>query len=258
LSREIGFLEHVDELRSRLLRIIATIIAITLFSFLFGVRTIELGGRTIPIPFPDPFENIASFVIKRIESDMLPGHVRLIVTSPSQAILAQFQVSIFLGVILGMPVIVHQISAFVLPGLYHHERRSIRQLLVPSAILFVAGAVFVYQWVTPIAIDFLYAYASVLGAETFISVNELIQFVVLFALAGGVSFQLPVVMWVMTKVGIVDSGFWRRNLSYAVVAIVIFGAVITPDHSGITMWLISAPMIVLYLGAYLLIRRQKD
>lgn len=258
LSREMSFLEHIDELRSRLLRIIVTVITITLFAFLFGVRTVQLEGRLIPLPFPDPFQNIASLVIKRIEADMLPQRVRLIVTSPGQAILAQLHVSMFLGVIVAIPVIVHQIAAFLAPGLYHHERRSIQRLLLPSGILFVVGAAFTYLWVVPTAIEFLYAYASALDAETFINVNELIQFVLLFALAGGISFQLPVVMWIVTKAGIVDSGFWRRNLSYAIVAIVIFGAAITPDGSGITMWLISGPMIALYIAAYLLIRRVKE
>ena len=77
----------------------------------------------------------------------------------------------------------------------------------------------------------------------------------LFVIAFGVCFELPVVMWLITKAGVVDPGFWIRNFRYAVVGMVIFGAVITPDGSGITMWLVAAPMIVLYLGGYLVIRR---
>jgi len=182
--------------------------------------------------------------------------VKLIVTSPGQAIIAQLYVSMFLGIILAMPVITHQVAAFVGPGLHHHEARSIRRLLVPSVVLFIAGAVFMYLYVAPIAFQFLYQYGFVLGAETYITVDELISFVLLFALAGGLSFQLPTLMWIVTIAGIVDAGFWRRNFSYAVVAIVIFGAVVTPDGSGITMWLISGPMIVLYVTAYLILRRK--
>ena len=64
-------------------------------------------------------------------------------------------------------------------------------------------------------------------------------------------------MWIVTKAGLVEADFWRKNLRYAAVAIVIFGAVITPDVSGVTMWLISGPMIVLYVAAYLIIRRKR-
>jgi len=256
LSKELTFLEHIDELRARLIRIIATVIGIALFTFLFGIQKFEYRGTILYMPYPDPFDNIAGILIRRVQSDMLPEHVKLIVTSPGQAIIAQLHVSIFLGVLLGMPIIVHQIGAFVNPALYPHEKRSMMRLILPSVILFVVGSLFSYIFVTPLAIRFLYIYGVVLGAETFITINDLIAFVLLFVLAGALSFQLPTFMWIVTRSGLVDAGFWFKNLRYAVVAIVIFGALITPDHSGVTMWLIAAPMITLYLAAYLFLRRQ--
>jgi len=255
LSKAMTFLEHVDELRGRLLRIMATVIAITLFVFLFGIEKFQFGNVSVYLPYPNPFDDIAALFIKEVQSGMLPEHVKLIVTSPGQAIVAQLYVSIFLGALLGMPVIVYQIAAFVGPALYRHEAHSVRRILLPSALLFGTGAAFAYVFVTPVAFQFLYEYGVVLGAETFITVDELINFVLLFALAGGLSYQLPIAMWVVTTAELVDAGFWRRNFRYAVVAIVIFGAVLTPDGSGITMWLISAPMIALYAAAYLILRR---
>jgi len=250
------FLEHIDELRSRLLRIMATVMAITIFSFLFGIKKFEFENVSVYLPYPNPFDDIAALLIRKIQADMLPENVKLIVTSPGQAIVAQLYVSLFLGIILAMPVILYQIAVFVGPGLYTHESHAVRRLLVPSAFLFALGAAFTYLFITPIAFQFLYEYGFVLRAETFITVDDLISFVLLFALAGGLSFQLPILMWIVTIAGIVDTGFWRRNFSYAVVAIVIFGAVVTPDGSGITMWLISGPMIALYVAAYLILRRK--
>ena len=256
LPKEMSFLEHVDELRIRLLRIMATVVVISLFAFLFGIERFRYGETMFYLPYPNAFDNIAGLLIKRVQSDMLPEHVKLIVTSPGQAIIAQLYVSIFLGILLGMPVIVHQICGFVNPALYPHERESFLRLIAPSVTLFVIGAVFSYVFVTPVAIKFLYVYGVVLGAETFITVNDLMAFVLLFALAGGLSFQLPLMMWVVTRSGLVDPDFWLKNLRYAIVAIAIFGAVITPDHSGVTMWLIAGPMVALYLAACLLLRRQ--
>ena len=257
LSSHKTFMEHIDELRSRLLKIVATVVSITLFSFLFGFEKFHFGDLSIYLPYPNPFNDIAALLIKKVQSDMLPQHVKLIVTSPGQAIIAQLYVSIFLGVVLGMPMIAYQIAAFVGPGLYPREARSIRRLIAPAILLFFLGAIFTYAFVTPMALEFLYTYGVVLGAETFITVDDLISFVLLFALAGGLSFQLPVAMWIVTAVGLVDADFWRRNLSYAIVGIVIFGAVVTPDGSGITMWLISVPMILLYLAAYLILRGRR-
>jgi sec-independent protein translocase protein TatC len=95
-----------------------------------------------------------------------------------------------------------------------------------------------------------------LGAQTLITVDDLISFVLLFTLAFGLSFQLPIIMVMLTSLGIVDAQFWKKNFSYAVVAIVVFGAFITPDTSGITMWFVAIPMIVLYVIGYLFIRRK--
>jgi sec-independent protein translocase protein TatC len=157
---------------------------------------------------------------------------------------------------MSMPVVIHEIGAFIGPALYPHERKSILRLLLPSAILLTLGSAFTYLLVTPVALQFLYTYGISLGAETFITLNDLMSFVIIFTLAGGISFQLPIAMWLVTTMRAVDAAFWRRNASYAIVAIVIFGAILTPDGSGITMWLVAGPMIVLYSVTYLLLRRE--
>ncbi|MBI4258778.1 MAG: twin-arginine translocase subunit TatC, partial [Thaumarchaeota archaeon] len=110
----------------------------------------------------------------------------------------------------------------------------------------------------PFTIGFLYGYAAPLVDRQFITIDALIGFTLLFLLAFGLSFQIPIIMWATTKAGIVDKRFWRRNFSYAILAIVVFGAAITPDGSGITMWLVAIPLTLLYLGAYLFIRRLKE
>ncbi len=257
MSKEMGFLDHVDELRRRFLRAIAVVIAVTMFNFLFGIRNFQFEDYSIPLPYPNPLNNIAAQVIKRIQSDMLPDTVKLIVTAPGQALIAQFYVSLFLGVVFAMPIIIYEIAAFVGPGLYPNEKRSIRRIVVPSVILFVAGGAFTYLFITPMAFEFLYAYGFVLSATTFINIDELIQFVLFFSLGGALSFELPVIMWIITEVGVVEPSFWRKNLNYAIVAIVLFGAVVTPDGSGITMWLIALPMMALYIITYLMLRRKR-
>jgi len=256
LSKEIGLLDHIDELRGRLIRILISVVAITLFTFIFSVKGFNYGDLKIYLPYLDPYYNISAQFIEKIKEDMLPSYVQLIVTSPAQAILAQFTTSLFLGIILSMPVIVHQIGKFVNPALYPSERRLILRILVPATVLFFLGCVFSYLFVTPFTLDFLYRYGIALGAQTFITLDDLISFVILFTFAFGLSFQLPIIMVIVTSLGVVDSEFWKKNISYAIVAIVIFGAIITPDGSGITMWFVAIPMIALYLIGYLYIHRK--
>ena len=86
---------------------------------------------------------------------------------------------------------------------------------------------------------------------------DFVSFVLQFLLAFGISFQLPLAMYAMSMSGMTDAKFWRRNLRYAIIAIVIFGAVITPDGSGVTMWFIAGPMIALYLAGMLIVERKE-
>jgi sec-independent protein translocase protein TatC len=86
---------------------------------------------------------------------------------------------------------------------------------------------------------------------------DFVTFVLQFLLAFGVSFQLPIVMYAISVSGIVDSDFWRKNVRYAIVIIVIFGAVVTPDGSGITMWFVSIPMMMLYIAGMIVIERKE-
>lgn len=251
-----GLLDHIDELRARLVRILISIVAIALFTFIFGIKEFNYDNSIIYLPFPDVYNNISAQFIERMKEDLLPHYVQLIVTSPGQAILAQFSTSIFLGVIFSMPVIVHQIGKFVNPALYPSERRMILKIIAPAIILFSLGCIFSYLLVTPFTFDFLYKYGIALGAQTFVTIDDFISFVLLFTLAFGLSFQLPIIMAMLTSLGVVDAKFWRKNFSYAVVAIVIFGAIITPDGSGITMWFVAVPMIILYVIGYLFIRRK--
>ena len=95
------------------------------------------------------------------------------------------------------------------------------------------------------------------GLVTFLNVMDFVGFVLQFLIAFGLSFQLPLIMYAFTASGMTDGKFWRKNIRYSMVAIVIFGAVITPDGSGITMWFIAGPMIALYFGGMIAAERHE-
>lgn len=111
--------------------------------------------------------------------------------------------------------------------------------------------------VIPFTLNFLYNYAEFIGAETFLTVNDFVTFVLQFILGFGIAFQLPIIMYVLSLSGLTDSKFWQKNFRYAIIIITIFGAVITPDGSGITMWFVALPMIALYAFGIIAIRRNE-
>jgi sec-independent protein translocase protein TatC len=137
------------------------------------------------------------------------------------------------------------------------SRISLIKVISPMFLLFIFGAVFSYILVIPFTLNLLYKYGESIGAETFLTVNDFITFVLQFILGFGIAFQLPVLMYVLSLSGLTDSKFWQKNFRYAIIIITIFGAIITPDGSGVTMWFIALPMIALYAVGIVMIRRKE-
>ena len=136
---------------------------------------------------------------------------------------------------------------------------NILKIILPIFLLFIFGVVFSYILVIPFTLNFLYKYGESIGAETFLTVNDFITFVLQFILGFGIAFQLPVLMYALSLIGLTDSRFWQKNFRYAIIIITIFGAVITPDGSGVTMWFLALPMIALYaVGIFAIKRKEKD
>ena len=139
------------------------------------------------------------------------------------------------------------------------SKLNILKIILPIFLLFIFGVVFSYILVIPFTLNFLYKYGESIGAETFLTVNDFITFVLQFILGFGIAFQLPVLMYALSLIGLTDSRFWQKNFRYAIIIITIFGAVITPDGSGVTMWFLALPMIALYaVGIFAIKRKEKD
>jgi sec-independent protein translocase protein TatC len=190
-----------------------------------------------------------------MRQSLLPDNVTLIQTSPGQAFFAQIYVASLLALILTIPIIIIEAISFVGPGLYRHESTFVKKITVVAIGLFGVGCTFSYLVVIPIVLEFLYKYGAFIGITTFLDISQFVPFVLQFLLAFGVSFQLPLLMWGLTISGFIQPKFWRKNLRYVIIILVIFGAFVTPDGSGITMWFVAGPMILLYLVGVIVIER---
>jgi sec-independent protein translocase protein TatC len=269
MSTEMSIFEHINELRSRILHIVISLVIITIFSMSIGIKpiTIDLDGNdnnnnnanTLKLyyPYPDPFGNFALQLTKYMQNTLLPPEVKLIQTAPGQAFFANVYVSLLIGIIGSMPIIIKEIYGFISPAIEKHTKIGIMNVFVPTVSLFIIGISFSYILVIPFTLNFLYDYGRAIGVETFLNINDFISFVLQFFLGFGIAFELPVVMYAISLTGAVDSKFWRKNFRYAVIILVIFGALITPDGSGITMWFLALPMIIIYLLGMLSIRRRE-
>lgn len=252
-----GIYAHLTELRGRLTRIVICAGIIITFILTFRAEPLVYSGVTLYYPFPDPLHNFAAQITNYMKETLVPSDVQLIQTAPGQAFYAQVYVAALIGIVLSMPIIVREFTAFIKPALSETEVHAVRSIAVPAMVLFVSGVVFSYLTVIPFMLDFLYQYGESSGLVTFLNVIDFVTFVLQFLLAFGVAFQLPLIMYAATVSGLTDVTFWRRNIRYAIVALVIIGAAVTPDGSGVTMWFISGPMIGLYLAGMIVLERHE-
>lgn len=248
--------KHLEELRKRVIRIVIVVIAITTFLLTFHAEPVDFLGVTVFYPTPEPLNNIAAQLTNYLKIDLVPENVQLIQTAPGQAFFAQVYIAALVGIVVSMPVIIKELVAFLKPALKENEIHIGRSISLPALGLFFAGCLFSYFFVIPYILEFLYKYGESAGLVTFLNVMDFVTFVLQFLLAFGISFQLPMIMYAASVSGITDAKFWRKNIRYAIIIIVIFGAAITPDGSGVTMWFIAVPMIALYLAGMITIERR--
>jgi sec-independent protein translocase protein TatC len=240
--------QHLEELRKRVVRIVIVLGIIFAFVISCHLYPIEVSGIQMYYPGIDPINNVAAQITTHMKNNLVPQGVQLIQTEPGQALFAQIYVGALVAIVAGMPMIIKESVGFIKPALKEREIKVTRSIALPALGLFITGCVFSYFLVIPYMLEFLYKYGDASGLITFLNIMDFITFVLQYLLAFGISFQIPLIMYALTMAEIVDSKFWRKNIRYAVLAIIVFGAIVTPDGSGITMWFIAIPMMALYLG----------
>jgi sec-independent protein translocase protein TatC len=225
--------EHLDELRTRLLRCVVAATAAAGVAFWRAKDVVAF----LQVPLEEARRNH-------------PG-TRLVQTTVAEGFMASMVVSIFAGVALAGPFILHQIWGFVAAGLYARERRSVKYYALPGFLLFVSGAAIAYLWVMPWALDFLIGFAEeTTGLESFIALGPYLSLVAWMMFVFGLVFQLPLVMVFLMRFGVVEPAFFRRHRRLAIVLAFIVGAVLTPPDV-ISQCMLSGTLIVLYEGAIL-------
>jgi sec-independent protein translocase protein TatC len=248
--------EHVEELRARTLRVAVVIIIITVFAMTFDLRPIQINGITLVYPYPDPLHNLSVRLTFFMQDTLLPEEVSLIQTAPGQAFFSQIYVAGLIGLTASIPFTMREIYGFISPAISTKTKTGLVNVLLPSIALFVGGIVFSYILVIPFTLDFLYDYGEALNVATFLTINNFISFVLQFFLGFGIAFQLPILMYGIALTNTLSPRFWRANFRYAFLIMIIFGALITPDGSGITMWFVSIPMVLLYLAGMIIVERR--
>jgi sec-independent protein translocase protein TatC len=223
---QMSFLQHLDELRSRLFVIVAALAVATAVGWL--VREPVLDLLMAPV------------------QENLPKGVRPVFTTLTEPFLLAMKVAFFTGLVLAFPVVVLQLWLFIAPGLHRHERRYALPFLVSGSVFFFLGAAFAYLVVFPSACRFLISFAGD-RFTPMLEIGRIFSFEMRLILSLGLVFQLPVLTYLLARLGLVTAAFLWRIFKYAVIAIFVLAAILTPTPDAVTMTLVAAPMIGLYL-----------
>lgn len=243
-------LSILDEARRRMIRILMVFLPLFGFFLTFQIDSAKVSWAPFRIyyPYPNLFDNVTAQVFSWLRADMLPSSVILVNIGIGDSVIAQMEIGLLLAAVISMPWIVHEIGAFLSPALRLNERLLIRSLAIPATILFTIGFLIALFWLTPFTFLLLFKYVSAMGLVPYLSTDSFLAFALLYTAGFGIVFELPVFIYALTRVGLVKSTFWMQHWRAAVLGCFVFGMIITPDNSGITMTLIALPMIGLYFG----------
>ncbi|MGA1343715.1 MAG: twin-arginine translocase subunit TatC [Hyphomonas sp.] len=232
-SSRAPLLDHLIELRKRIIISLLALAGATIGCFFFAADIYEWLIR--------PFASVAE--------DIRGSKLEFIFTAPMEFFFAQLKLAVFAGLFVAFPVIAWQLYAFVAPGLYRHERGAFWPYLVISPVLFALGAVFVYVLMLPMLARFTLGMEQVEAAQTTIrlmpKVADYLSLVMALMLAFGLSFQLPLALTLLGRIGVVSASMLAKGRKYAIVAILGFAAVFTPPDP-LSQILLAGPVYLLY------------
>jgi len=218
---KMSFFDHLSELRVRIMWSLGATIA----------------GLVVALYFT---ERVMRYLIDHVLK------IKPVFTTPTEAFWTYMKVAMLGGLFLAMPVILWQVWAFVAPGLHKHERRYAAPFVIIGSLLFLLGGAFAFLVVVPFAIQFLVGFGQQQGLQPMLSISSSIDFVLKFTLAFGLVFEMPVVITLLSMIGVVTPQFLSKNRKYAILINFVIAAILTPTPDALNQCLMAGPLIILY------------
>jgi sec-independent protein translocase protein TatC len=251
LEAEMSFFDHIDVLRKHLLRGLLVVVIFTAGAFWFsdfifnevimGPKNPDFWTYRMMCKMAAAFPNLIGpdFCITRIDA-------KIINTEMAGQFTLQINSCVMVGIILGIPYLLFELWLFVKPALHEKERKSASGFVAFASTLFFVGIMFGYYLVCPLSINFLTNFTVSPDIENTFTISSYLSSVATLTIGSGIIFQLPVVIYILSKFGIMTPAFMRSSRRYAFVLILVIAAIVTPTPDVITMLVVAFPLVILY------------
>lgn len=243
------FWDHLDELRSCLLKALAAVVLCAVAAFCCK----ELLFAIVMAPSRSDFVTYRLFT--RLTGVSSEFHIDLFNPELAQQFLVHMRVALWMGLLVVSPYVLYLLFHFVAPGLYAHERRYAVSAVGSGYLMFLMGVALNYFIIFPLTFRFLGTYQVSPDVPNRIALTSYVGMLLMLCLVMGVMFELPVLSWLLAKVGVLKADFMTRYRKHAIVVIVILSAVITPTGDAITMSVVALPIYLLYEVSVLVVKR---
>ena len=213
---------HLGELRSRIIKSLIIILILTIGAFVFSDEILKF----LTMPFTSTGFKLNVFRL-------------------TEGFMIRLKVSAIAALVVGVPIIMHQVWRFILPAVEKKDRMFARMSILASIILFYAGVIFVFLLLVPFSVTMLLSFVAKEWIST-IGANDYINLVFFFCLIMGILFELPIIMMILTRIGMVTPSFLVSKRKYAIVLAFVISAVITPTQDMLTQIIVAIPLVILY------------
>ena len=241
-----SFWEHLDELRSRLIRVVVMVVIMAIVAFLFKEWLFEV----VLAPRSSDF---VSYRLLGVPSFA----IRLVNTGLTEQFMVHMRVAAYVGLLVSSPYIIYEVFRFVSPGLYDHERHYAVWLVGAAYVMFLLGILLDYFLIFPLTVRFLGTYQVSADVTNMLTLQSYIDTLIGMSFMMGVLFELPVVCWLMGRMGIINGGLMRTYRRHAIVAILVLSAIVTPTTDVFTLLVVSLPIWMLYEVSILIVKTDK-
>ncbi|MEZ4910433.1 MAG: twin-arginine translocase subunit TatC [Saprospiraceae bacterium] len=241
-GKEMGFLDHLEELRWHVIRAAIGVIVFAIVALIFQTEVFEY---IIFAPLKSSFVTYELLCNISDATCFRPPKIPIITRELGEQFFVGLTVSIYLGIIASFPYIFYEFWKFISPGLYESELKIANRLIGVTSMLFIIGVLFGYYIIAPFAITYLGSYSVGVEAVTSPTLSSYINYLVMFTIPTGIAFELPIIIYFLSKLGIVGAQSLRKYRKEAFLIIFIVAAIITPPDA-LTQTLIGLPVFALY------------